>query len=67
MVVLGLIAIPVLILINGYFVAVEFALVAVRKTRVEELVQQGTRGARSVRSAATVSPACSGDWSPPPL
>ncbi|HKB03045.1 MAG TPA: hemolysin family protein [Gemmataceae bacterium] len=51
MVVLGLIAIPVLILINGYFVAVEFALVAVRKTRVEELVQQGARGARSVRNA----------------
>jgi CBS domain containing-hemolysin-like protein len=48
---LGLIAIPVLILINGYFVAVEFALVAVRKTRVEELVQQGVRGARSLAAA----------------
>jgi len=47
----GLIAIPVLILINGFFVAVEFALVAVRKTRVEELVQQGARGAKSLAAA----------------
>lgn len=50
-IVLGLIAIPVLIVINGYFVAVEFALVAVRKTRVEELVTQGVRGASSVAAA----------------
>jgi CBS domain containing-hemolysin-like protein len=50
-IVLGLIAIPVLILVNGFFVAVEFALVAVRKTRVEELVRQGVRGARSVEAA----------------
>ena len=47
----GLIAIPVLIAVNGFFVAVEFALVAVRKTRVEELVQQGVRGARAVAAA----------------
>jgi putative hemolysin len=52
-IVLGLIAIPVLIAVNGYFVAVEFALVAIRKTRVEELVQQGARGARSVANAVT--------------
>lgn len=51
MILFGLIAIPVLILINGYFVAVEFALVAIRKTRVEELVQQGVRGARSLATA----------------
>ncbi|MBO0700797.1 MAG: HlyC/CorC family transporter, partial [Zavarzinella sp.] len=50
-IVLGLIAIPVLVLVNGFFVAVEFALVAVRKTRVEELVRQGARGARSVSNA----------------
>jgi CBS domain containing-hemolysin-like protein len=47
----GLIAIPVLIAVNAFFVAVEFALVAVRKTRIEELVQQGVRGAHSVAAA----------------
>jgi CBS domain containing-hemolysin-like protein len=50
-IVLGLIAIPFLIAINGYFVAVEFALVAVRKTRVEEMLGQGVRGARAVSKA----------------
>jgi putative hemolysin len=48
---LGLIAIPVLIAVNGFFVAVEFALVSLRKTRVEELVQQGARGAKAVAAA----------------
>lgn len=51
MLVLGLIAIPILIVINGYFVAVEFALVAVRKTRVEEMLGQGTRRASWVAAA----------------
>lgn len=51
MIVLGLIAIPILIAINGFFVAVEFALVAIRTTRVEELVQQGTRRAKGVAAA----------------
>jgi CBS domain containing-hemolysin-like protein len=37
----GLIAIPILVAINGFFVAAEFALVAVRRTRVEELLKQG--------------------------
>ena len=53
MIVLGLLAIPLLILINGYFVAVEFALVGIRKTRIEELVQQNVRGARSLAAAKT--------------
>jgi CBS domain containing-hemolysin-like protein len=47
----GLIVIPVLIAINGFFVAAEYSLVAVRMTRVEELVQQGVRRARSVATA----------------
>jgi putative hemolysin len=47
----GLLAIPILIAINGFFVAVEFALVAIRKTRVEELVRQGVRGATSLEAA----------------
>ncbi|CAN5642048.1 hemolysin family protein [soil metagenome] len=37
----GLLAIPVLIFINAFFVAAEFALVAIRRTRVEELVTEG--------------------------
>ncbi len=51
MIILGLIAIPILIAINGFFVAVEFALVAVRKTRVEEMIGQGVRGAKAVAAA----------------
>ncbi|MFM7232426.1 MAG: hemolysin family protein [bacterium] len=37
--------------LNGFFVAAEFALVTVRWTRVEELVQEGRFGAVSVRDA----------------
>jgi putative hemolysin len=48
---LGLLCIPILMVLNGLFVAAEFALVSVRKTRVEEMVQQGVRGARSVEAA----------------
>jgi magnesium and cobalt exporter, CNNM family len=40
-VVLGLRAIPALVAFNAFFVAAEFALVGVRKTRVEEMVKQG--------------------------
>lgn len=47
----GLVAIPVLVAINGFFVAAEFALVAVRKTRVEELVNQGRKGAAGLLAA----------------
>jgi CBS domain containing-hemolysin-like protein len=39
----------ILLAINGYFVALEFALVAVRKTRVDEMVRQKVRGALSVQ------------------
>ena len=48
---LGLLAVPVLICINGLFVATEFSLVSVRKTRIEELVRRGVKGARSVEAA----------------
>jgi CBS domain containing-hemolysin-like protein len=46
-----MVALPVLIAMNGFFVAAEFALVAVRKTRIEELVSRGVKGALSVQSA----------------
>ena len=47
--VLALLAVPALMLLNGFFVAAEFALVAIRKTQVEELVRQGKRGATTVQ------------------
>jgi CBS domain containing-hemolysin-like protein len=40
-----------LILLNGFFVASEFALVAVRKTRIDELVKKGNLSARYVQKA----------------
>jgi CBS domain containing-hemolysin-like protein len=46
-----LLAVPVLVVINGLFVAAEFALVCLRKTQVEELVKQGIKGAAPVESA----------------
>jgi CBS domain containing-hemolysin-like protein len=44
-------AILVFILANGFFVAAEFSLVSVRRTRIAELVSQGHRGARWVQRA----------------
>src|SRR6266849_2158719 len=48
---LRLLGVVVLVLVNGFFVAAEYALVSVRPTRVEELLQQGRPGARSVKNA----------------
>lgn len=48
---LGLLSLFVLVLINGYFVASEFALVSVRRTRIEQLVDEGVRAARDVKTA----------------
>ena len=47
----GLIAFPILVAVNGFFVAAEFALVAVRKTRMEDLHAKGIRGAGAVMAA----------------
>jgi CBS domain containing-hemolysin-like protein len=49
--VLGLAAIPALVALNGFFVAAEFALVGVRRTRLEELVKQGVSGAKAAEEA----------------
>ena len=49
--VLGLLAIFALVFANGFFVAAEFALVTVRKTRIDQLAAEGHRGARTVRRA----------------
>ena len=37
----GLLAVIVLVLANGFFVATEFAIVAVRRSRLEQLIQEG--------------------------
>jgi CBS domain containing-hemolysin-like protein len=49
--VLRLLAVAALVLANGFFVAAEFALVSVRRTRVEELIAEGNRTAEVVRRA----------------
>jgi putative hemolysin len=42
-----------LVLANGFFVAAEFSIVAVRKTRIDQLMIEGHRSARAVRRAVT--------------
>lgn len=49
--ILGVLTIPLLVALNGFFVAAEFALVAVRRTRVKELVGQGVPRAKAVEHA----------------
>lgn len=46
-----LLAVAALVLANGFFVAAEFSLVSVRRTRVDELVAAGNETARVVRHA----------------
>jgi len=45
---LALLAVLLIVLANGFFVAAEYALVTVRRTRVQELIAQGSRAARRV-------------------
>ena len=49
--ILGLLGIAVLIATNAYFVAAEFALVAVRRTQIELWVREGRRGALAAAKA----------------
>jgi len=44
----GIGAVIILVLLNGFFVATEFALVSVRRTRVQQLAAEGNRRAESV-------------------
>jgi len=46
---LQLAAVPLLVLLNGFFVAAEFALVKIRDTQLEELVIKGHRRAKAAR------------------
>jgi putative hemolysin len=50
-VILALLTIPLLILLNAFFVAAEFALVALRRSRVQELANQGHAGATKLLTA----------------
>jgi CBS domain containing-hemolysin-like protein len=43
-----LVAVGVLVLLNGFFVAAEFALVRARRSRIEEMATEGRRGAKTV-------------------
>src|SRR3954454_3295588 len=42
-----------LVCANGVFVAAEFSIVTVRKTRIDQLIAEGHRGARAVRRAVS--------------
>src|SRR5262245_1880331 len=44
-------SVPALVALNGLFVAAEFSLVAVRKTRVEQMANEGVHGAQAVMAA----------------
>jgi CBS domain containing-hemolysin-like protein len=49
--VLRLIAVVILVMMNGFFVAAEFSLVSIRRTRVAEMVAIGKPGAKWVQLA----------------
>ncbi len=53
---LELLAVVVLILLNGFFVAAEYSLVTVRRTRLKELVDEGSRPARAVMKITSDPP-----------
>jgi CBS domain containing-hemolysin-like protein len=53
---LELVAVALLILLNGFFVAAEYALVTVRRTRLHELEEQGNRRAKLVLKITAVPP-----------
>src|SRR5204863_5074985 len=46
--IIRLVAVFALVLLNGFFVAAELSLVAVRRTQVEQMVRQGLRGSGSL-------------------
>src|SRR6476620_2972038 len=46
-----IVALLALVFANGLFVAAEFATVTARKTRIDQMIAEGHRGARAVRRA----------------
>jgi magnesium and cobalt exporter, CNNM family len=53
---LEFVAVAALILLNGFFVAAEYALVTVRRTRLQELSEEGHRRAKQVLGLTAVPP-----------
>src|SRR5262245_43459128 len=53
---LEFVAVAALILLNGFFVAAEYALVTVRRTRLQELSEEGNRRADRVLGLTAVPP-----------
>src|SRR5436309_13499879 len=51
-----LLAVAALILLNGFFVAAEYGLVTVRRTRMQELAHEGHRRARQVMQITDLPP-----------
>ncbi len=47
----GVVAVPLLLMLNAFFVAAEFSLVSVRRTRVDEMVNGRLTGAVAVKTA----------------
>ncbi|MFC6800820.1 CNNM domain-containing protein [Deinococcus caeni] len=47
----GILALFFLVLMNGFFVAAEFALVSVRRTRIDQLADEGNATARAAQRA----------------
>ncbi len=50
---IGVGALVLLVLLNGFFVAVEYALVSVRRTRIDQLAEDGSSAARTVQQVLT--------------
>ena len=50
---LELLCVPALVVLNGFFVAAEFSLVSLRRTKIEEMVHRGVSGAKAVDAATT--------------
>ncbi len=47
----SLIAVLALVAVNGFFVAAEFAMVAARRSKLDEMIARGDRGAKTVQAA----------------
>ena len=63
----GILSLPVLILLNGFFVAAEFALVAIRRTRIEEMLAHGVPVRRSSKKwpGGWIDPSRPRNWALP--
>src|SRR5678815_712850 len=47
----SIVAVLGLVALNGFFVAAEFSLVAARRSKLDEMIAKGDRGARTVQTA----------------